>query len=237
MSDWAALSGLSIIKHSKQFVFLAISAAFLNICKSLLRLFPHSTIWKLLLLSYTLDFKNLKSLNCKSFSLKTYIVLHVALVEHIKEACRANHDQGGKYDAVEDSLQVGWSLHLSISPIITWTNVEIASATIRQQPFSLELERLDFAERGLTKSRRCFLTRDSRCSCRLTWAGKSSSSSRRPSARPSGWSPWSSASPPGGGWWGSPPSGWLPGYLPPSGRFFHPSHVYDHLGKVAFKSG
>ena len=162
----------------------------------------------------------LRSLNCKSFSLKTYIVLHVALVEHIKEACRANHDQGGKYDAVEDSLQVGWSLHLSISPIITWTNVEIASATIRQQPFSLELERLDFAERGLTKSRRCFLTRDSRCSCRLTWASKSSSSSRRPSARPSGWSPWSSASPPGGGWWGSPPGGWLPGYLPPSGRFF-----------------
>ena len=34
-----------------------------------------------------------------------YIIFHVALVEHIEESCRAHHDQGGEYDAIEYSLK------------------------------------------------------------------------------------------------------------------------------------
>ena len=41
----------------------------------------------------------------ESFGTGAYIVFEVALVEHVEEPGRADHDKGGKYDAIEYSLQ------------------------------------------------------------------------------------------------------------------------------------
>ena len=41
----------------------------------------------------------------ESFDTGAYIIFEVALVEHIEEPGRADHDKGGKYDAIEYSLQ------------------------------------------------------------------------------------------------------------------------------------
>ena len=76
-----------------------------------------------------------------------YVILQVALVEHVEESSRADHDKGREYDAIEYTLKNVWKVLQKSRKMQmgeTWMKVTIALVKIWQHPFFLGLDLAPF---------------------------------------------------------------------------------------------